>query len=144
AVVSFHFGLPEPALLARVKAAGAKVIGSATTVEEARWLEAHGADAVIAQGLEAGGHRGMFLTEDLDSQLGTFALLAQEVDAIALPVIAAGGIGDARGVAAACAGGAAGVQVGTAWLLCPESTTSELHRRALASEAAQHTVITNV
>jgi len=143
-VVSFHFGLPAPALLARVKGWGAKVLSSATTVEEALWLQAHGADAIIAQGLEAGGHRGMFLSEDLSTQVGTFALLPQVVRAVSVPVIAAGGIADAQGVAAAMALGAAGVQVGTAYLCCPEATTSALHRAALQSEAARHTALTNV
>lgn len=136
AVVSFHFGLPAPALLARVKSWGAKVLSSATTVAEARWLAANGADAVIAQGLEAGGHRGMFLSPALTTQIGTFALLPQIVRAVKVPVIAAGGIADARGVAAALALGAAGVQVGTAYLLCPEATTSTVHRAALKREAA--------
>jgi len=144
AVVSFHFGLPPPELLARVKAWGARVLSSATTVDEARWLEAHGADAVIAQGLEAGGHRGMFLSEDLTTQLGTFALLPQVVRAVKVPVVAAGGISDAAGVRAAMALGAAGVQVGTAYLLCPEATTSAVHRVALASPAARHTALTNL
>ena len=144
AVVSFHFGLPAPELLARVKALGAKVLSSATTVEEARWLEARGVDAVIAQGAEAGGHRGMFLTEDLASQLGTFALLPQVVAAVKVPVIAAGGIADAKGVAAALALGAAAAQIGTGYLLCPEATTSAVHRAALKSEAARHTALTNV
>jgi nitronate monooxygenase len=143
-VVSFHFGLPSPDLLARVKAWGAKVLGSATTVDEALWLEAHGADAVIAQGAEAGGHRGMFLTEDLSTQVGTFALVPQLVRALKLPVIAAGGIADAQGVKAALALGAIAAQVGTAYLLCPEATTSALHRAALKSEAARHTAVTNV
>lgn len=143
-VVSFHFGLPSPALLERVKAWGATVLSSATTVEEALWLEANGADAVIAQGLEAGGHRGMFLTEDLTTQVGTLALLPQVKAAVTLPVIAAGGIADARGVAAALALGADAVQVGTAFLCCPEATTSSLHRRALQREAARHTALTNL
>ena len=144
AVVSFHFGLPPPALLARLRGWGAKVIASATTVAEARWLEAQGVDAVIAQGLEAGGHRGMFLGDDLTTQLGTFALLPQVVAAVRVPVIAAGGITDAAGVAAARALGAAGVQVGTAYLLCPEATTSAPHRAALKSPAAEHTALTNL
>jgi nitronate monooxygenase len=144
AVVSFHFGLPPADLLARVKASGAKILSSATTVEEARWLEARGVDAVIAQGLEAGGHRGIFLTQDLSTQLGTFALLPQVVKNVKLPVIAAGGIADARCVAAALALGAAGVQIGTAYLLCPEATTSAVHRAALKSEAARHTALTNL
>jgi len=143
-VVSFHFGLPEASLVARLKSWGAKVIGSATTVEEAVWLEAHGADAVIAQGLEAGGHRGIFLTDDLTTQLGTFSLVPQVVRRVKVPVIAAGGIVDAKGVAAAFALGACGVQAGTAYLLCPEATTSAVHRAALKSDAARHTALTNV
>ncbi len=143
-VVSFHFGLPAAGLVARVKAWGAKVLSTATTVEEACWLEANGADAIIAQGLEAGGHRGNFLSDDQSRQMGTLALVPQVVRAVRVPVIAAGGIADAQGVAAALALGAAGVQVGTAWLLCPEATTSALHRVALASEAARHTVVTNL
>ena len=143
-VVSFHFGLPAPALVARVKRWGARVLSSATTVDEARWLVQHGADAVIAQGLEAGGHRGLFLTDDLSTQMGTFALLPQIVRAVDVPVIAAGGIADAAGVAAAMALGAAGVQVGTAFLLCAEATTSPIHRTALQSDAARHTALTNV
>lgn len=144
ALVSFHFGLPAPALLQQVKATGAKVLSSATTVAEARWLAANGADAVIAQGLEAGGHRGMFLHDDLDDQLGSFALLPQIVQALDIPVIAAGGIADAAGVAAAMRLGAAGVQVGTAYLLCPEADTSALHRAALCSPAAAHTALTTL
>ncbi len=144
AVVSFHFGLPAAELVQRVKGWGAKVLSSATTVEEALWLEAHGADAIIAQGLEAGGHRGMFLTDDLTTQMGTFALLPQIVRAVSVPVIAAGGIANAAGVAAAMALGAAGVQVGTAYLLCAEATTSPIHRVALQSDAARHTALTNV
>ena len=144
AVVSFHFGLPSPDLLARVRSWGAKVLSSATTVDEARWLEAHGVDAVIAQGLEAGGHRGIFLSEDLATQVGTFGLVPQIVRAVNVPVIAAGGIADAKGVAAAIALGAAGVQVGTAYLLCTEATTSAVHRAALKSDAARVTALTNL
>jgi nitronate monooxygenase len=144
AVVSFHFGLPGEDLLARVRALGARIISSATTVAEARWLEAHGVDAIVAQGLEAGGHRGMFLSEDPTTQLGTFALLPQVVRAVRVPVVAAGGIADARGVAAAMALGAAGVQVGTAFLLCPEATPNAIYRAALKGEAATHTALTNV
>jgi nitronate monooxygenase len=144
AVVSFHFGLPAAALLERVRACGAKILASATTVDEALWLEAHGVDAVIAQGAEAGGHRGNFLTEDLTSQPGTFALVPQVVRAVKVPVIAAGGIADANGVAAAIKLGAAAVQVGTAYLLCPETTTSAVHRAALKSEAARNTALTNI
>jgi len=144
AVVSFHFGLPPEGLLERVRSLGARILSSATTVEEALWLEARGVDAVIAQGIEAGGHRGSFLARGLHAELGTFALLPQIVDAVKVPVIAAGGIADARGIAAAMALGAAGVQVGTAYLLCPEATTSAVHRRALTSDAARVTAITNV
>ncbi|MEA2700887.1 MAG: nitronate monooxygenase [Myxococcales bacterium] len=144
AVVSFHFGLPTEALLARVRGWGAKVLSSATTVAEALWLEAHGVDAVIAQGIEAGGHRGNFLSEDLAAQVGTFSLVPQIVDAVKIPVIAAGGIADARGVAAALALGASGVQIGTAYLLCPEATTSQVHRAALKSDAARVTALTNL
>ena len=143
AVVSFHFGLPAPDLVARVKSWGSKVLASATTVAEALWLESRGADAIIAQGAEAGGHRGIFLTDDLTTQSGTFALLPQIVAAVRLPVIAAGGIADAHGVAAAAALGAAGVQLGTAYLLCPESKTSAVHRTALKSKNA-HTALTNL
>ena len=144
AVVSFHFGLPSADLLARVRTWGSTILCSATTVDEARWLEAQGIDAIIAQGLEAGGHRGMFLTEDLTSQVGTFALLPQIVRTVQIPVIAAGGIADANGVVAAMALGASGVQIGTAYLLCPEATTSAVHRTALKSEAARHTALTNL
>lgn len=143
-VVSFHFGLPAPDLLARVKGWGSKVLSSATTVEEARWLEAHGVDAIIAQGAEAGGHRGMFLTDDVTTQVGTLSLVPQIIQAVQVPVIAAGGIADARGVAAALALGAVAAQVGTAYLLCPEANTSPVHRAALASEAARHTALTNL
>jgi nitronate monooxygenase len=143
-VVSFHFGLPPPALLARVKACGAKVLSSATTVAEGRWLQAHGADAVIAQGLEAGGHRGMFLTDDLHTQIGTLALVPQLVAALQVPVIAAGGIADAAGVAAAMALGAAGVQVGTSFMLCTEAGTSALHRTALQAGDEHPTALTNL
>lgn len=143
-VVSFHFGLPAPDLLDRVRRTGARVLASATTVEEARWLEARGVDAIIAQGLEAGGHRGMFLTAALSTQVATLALVPQVVDAVRVPVIAAGGIADARGVAAALALGAAGVQVGTAYLLCPEATTSPVHRAALVGAGARHTVLTTL
>lgn len=144
AVVSFHYGLPSADLLARVRRLGAKVLSSATTLEEARWLEDHGADAIIAQGLEAGGHRGSFLSADMRTQVGTFALVPQVVRAVKVPVIAAGGIADAAGVAAAMALGAGGVQVGTTYLLCPEASTSAVHRSALKSEAARNTVLTNL
>ena len=143
-VVSFHFGLPAPELLARVRACNPRVLCTATTVAEARWLAAQGVDAIIAQGLEAGGHRGNFLSDDMSTQVGTLALLPQIVREVNIPVIAAGGIADAQGVAAAMALGAAGVQVGTAYLLCPEASTSALHRAALKSEAIRHTALTNL
>jgi nitronate monooxygenase len=162
-VVSFHFGLPCADLLQRIKSWGATVLASATTVAEAQWLAAHGADAIIAQGIEAGGHRGMFLqtnihgeyaglsspwpadwSTELLTQQGTFTLLPQIVAAVSCPVIAAGGIADAAGVQAALALGAAGVQVGTAYLLCPEATTSAVHRAALQNTATQHTALTTL
>ena len=143
AVVSFHFGLPHASLLERVRKAGAKILSSATTVAEARWLEEQGCDAIIAQALEAGGHRGLFLTDDLSTQLPLFALLPLIVDAVKVPVIAAGGIMDGRGAAAALALGAAGVQLGTAYLFCPEATISGAYRQALRNRDA-HTVVTNV
>jgi len=143
-VVSFHFGLPDPALLRRVKAAGCIVISSATIVREAIWLEENGADAIIAQGAEAGGHRGMFLTENIAEQPGTFALVPQVVDAVKVPVIAAGGIADGRGIAAAFALGAAGVQIGSAYLRCPESRVIAPARVALGQARDDSTVITNV
>jgi nitronate monooxygenase len=147
-VVSFHFGLPAQPLLARIKAAGCKVISSATTVDEARWLEDHGADAIIAQGYEAGGHRGMFLDRDqiraLALQLGTFGLVPQVADAVSVPVIAAGGIADGRGIGAALALGASATAIGTAFLLCPEAGTPPLHREALRHASELGTVVTNV
>jgi nitronate monooxygenase len=143
-IVSFHFGLPDQALVRRVKAAGCTVMSSATIVREAIWLEEHGADAIIAQGAEAGGHRGMFLTDNIAEQPGTFALVPQVVDAVKVPVIAAGGIADGRGIAAAFALGAAGVQIGTAYLRCPESKVVAPARAALAQARDDSTVITNV
>lgn len=143
-VVSFHFGLPDEELLLRLKSFGAKIMSSATTVEEALWLEEYGADVIIAQGLEAGGHRGMFLSHDLNSQVGTFALLPQIVRAVNLPVVAAGGITNADSVVAAMELGAAGVQVGTTYLLCHEARTSPVHRAVLQSERARHTALTNI
>ena len=144
AVVSFHFGLPAAELLSRVKAAGALILASATTVAEARWLEQHGASAVIAQGREAGGHRGMFLSDDVDAQPGLISLVPQVRDAVRLPVVAAGGIGDGRGIAAAFALGADAVQIGTVYLRTPEATISSLHRAALATARDDATRLTNV
>ncbi len=143
-VVSFHFGLPDDALLGRVREAGCLVVSSATNAKEARWLERRGVDAVIAQGVEAGGHRGMFLSEAIESQVGSFALIPQVADAVKVPVIAGGAIADARGIAAAFALGAAGVQIGTSYLHCPESKISALHRKALAEATDDGTVLTNV
>jgi nitronate monooxygenase len=143
-IVSFHFGLPEEGLLKRVKAAGCVVLCSATTVAEARWLETRGVDAIVAQGYEAGGHRGMFLSDDLAAQVGTFALVPQVVDAVKVPVIAAGGITDARGIAAAFALGAAAVQIGTAFLFTPEAKISAPHRNALREACDNGTAVTNL
>ena len=143
-VVSFHFGLPEQSLLERVKATGAKVLSSATTVEEAVWLEQHGCDAIIAMGIEAGGHRGLFLSDDLNTQIGLFALVPQIVDAVSVPVIAAGGIGDARGIVAAFALGACAVQIGTAYLFTPEANVTPSHHHALRHAQASETALTNL
>lgn len=143
-IVSFHFGLPAEPLLARVRATGAKILSSATTVAEARWLDAKGVHAIIAMGYEAGGHRGMFLTADLSTQASTFALVPQVVDAVSVPVIAAGGIADSRGVKAAFALGAAAAQVGTAYLLTPEAKITGFHRQALKTAADDSTAVTNL
>lgn len=143
-VVSFHFGLPAAPLVERVRRSGAVVLSSATTVAEARWLAERGVDAVIAQGVEAGGHRGVFLDDDITRQVGTMALVPQVADAVDVPVIAAGGIADRRGVAAALALGAEAVQVGTAFLRTPEATTSAVLRRALAGATDDSTVLTDV
>jgi nitronate monooxygenase len=143
-VVSFHFGLPAPELLARIRKTGTKILASATTVDEARWLETAGCDAIIAQGYEAGGHRGMFLAHDVSTQIGTMALVPQIVDAVKVPVIAAGGIADARGIVAAFALGASAVQIGTAYLRCPEARISSLYRQTLAHAKGDQTALTNV
>ncbi len=143
-VVGFHFGLPPAELLDRLKRVGVKILSTATTVREAQWLEAHGCDAIIAQGLEAGGHRGMFLEANAANQVGLFALLPQVVDAVRVPVIATGGIADARGIVAAFALGASGVQLGTAYLPCPEANVSPVYRRSLEQLADNGTVLTNM
>jgi nitronate monooxygenase len=140
-VVSFHFGLPDQPLLERVKAMGAIVIGNATSVEEARWLDQRGLDAIIAQGFEAGGHTGRFIGSDSAEAIGLFALLPQVADAVSVPVIAAGGIGDGRGIAAAFALGASAVQLGTAYLHSPEARISDVHRERLHEG---RTVFTNL
>lgn len=144
-IVSFHFGLPEEDLLARVRRAGCRVLATATTVAEARWLAERGVDAILAQGFEAGGHAGRFLEESRpEEQMGLFALLPQIVDATDLPVVAAGAIADGRGIAAAFTLGAAAVQIGTAFLLSPESLIGGAHRTALHEEAAEHGAFTNL
>lgn len=143
-IVSFHFGLPARSLLGRVRKTRAKILSSATTVQEALWLEENGCDAIIAQGIEAGGHRGMFLSGDIATQAGTMALVPQIVDAVKVPVVAAGGIADARGIAAAFALGASAVQIGTAYLFCPEANLAPVYRQALRTARDDQTVITNV
>ena len=143
-VVSFHFGLPDASLLERVRHTGARILSSATSVEEAAFLARHKVDAIIAQGAEAGGHQGMFLSSDAAARIGTLALVPQVVDAVDCPVVAAGGIADGRGIAAALALGAAGVQIGTAYLRTPEARISSLHRDALAAARAEDSVLTNV
>ncbi len=143
-VVSFHFGLPDDNLLAQIKNSGAKVLCTATTITEAKWLQAKKVDAIIAQGLEAGGHRGMFLSHDISAQLGTFSLVPQLAQACDVPIIAAGGISDASTVEAAFALGADAVQVGTAFLLADEAKTTSAHKAALQSQRAEHTALTNV
>jgi nitronate monooxygenase len=143
-VVSFHFGLPEETLVERVKSIGCRIISSATTVSEARWLEERGCDAIVAQGYEAGGHRGIFLETEIATQIGTMALVPQIVDAVKVPVIAAGGIADARGIAAALILGASGVQLGTAYLFCPEAKISPVHRERLRTARDNETALTNV
>jgi nitronate monooxygenase len=142
-IVSFHFGLPPKPLLARVKATGGKIVSSATSLREALWLAERGVDAIVAQGSEAGGHRGMFLETDVTTQVGTFALVRAISNSVQVPVIAAGGIADGRAIAAAFALGASAVQIGTAYLTCHESTISPLHRQALA-DSGRETAITNV
>lgn len=143
-IISFHFGLPNKELMARIKGWGTKIISTATTLKEALWLEAQGVDAIIAQGLEAGGHRGMFLSADITTQVGLAALVPQIVSQVKVPVIAAGGIADAKGVQAALLLGATAVQVGTAYLLCNEANTTRLHRAALKSTQAEHTALTTI
>jgi nitronate monooxygenase len=143
-VISFHFGLPEADVVQALKAAGIFIISSATTVAEAKTLEARGVDAVIAQGLEAGGHRGTFSGTEISMQPGLFALLPQVVDAVSVPVIAAGGIADGRGIAATFVLGASAVQMGTAFLRCEEATVSDAYRERLGSATETATVVTPV
>ena len=144
AVVSFHFGLPTPELMSQVKAWGATVMSTATTLQEALWLEQNGADVIIAQGLEAGGHRGLFLTDDLSTQVDLRTLLRQIIGAVHCPVVAAGGIASAQHVQEVLALGAAAAQVGSAYLWCTEATTSAVHRAALQSPESQHTALTHL
>jgi len=143
-LVSFHFGLPDEDLLGRVRSAGCRILGNATTVEEARLLAGRGVDAIIAQGWEAGGHAGRFLEHRPEEHMGLFALLPQIVDSTGLPIIAAGGIADARGIAAALMLGATAVQIGTAYLRSPESLIGPAHRAALDSAEAERTIFTNL
>jgi nitronate monooxygenase len=143
-VVSFHFGLPEDVLLAPLRSWGARIVATATTLAEAQWLVSRGVDAIVAQGIEAGGHRGMFLTDDLSSQIATIDLVHELVRHVDVPVIAAGGIMDAAGTRRALAAGAVAVQVGTAYLLCDEAATSPVHRAAIASPDARHTELTRL
>jgi nitronate monooxygenase len=142
--ISFHFGLPDKDLLQRVKSWGTKVVSSATTVEEAIWLESKSVDGIIAQGLEAGGHRGMFMTDKISTQMGLVSLVSQVAKRVNVPVIAAGGIGDNNAVSACLQLGACAVQVGTSYLLCTEAETSEIHKRVLKSEKSSHTALTNI
>lgn len=143
-VVSFHFGLPDATVVRTLKDAGAFIISSATTVAEARALEAGGCDAIIAQGTESGGHRATFTGVDITMQPGLFALLPQIVDAVRVPVIAAGGVADGRTAAAAFMLGASAVQIGTAFLRCEEADVRDAHRAALARADDSCTIVTDV
>lgn len=142
-VMSFHFGLPERSLLDRVKGWGSTILSSATTLQEAMWLEQQGVDAVIAQGIEAGGHRGIFLSNDLSSQVSTALLLEQCVSKLSIPVIAAGGISSPDAISDCFKCGASAVQLGTVFLLCDESKATPVHRNALKAEEA-FTAVTNL
>lgn len=139
-VVSFHFGLPDAALVQQIKDAGCKILSSATSVAEAIWLEQHGADAIIAQGYEAGGHNGWFLPRGGADVAGTMALVPRVVDAVSVPVIAAGGIADGRGIAAAFMLGASGVQIGTAFLATPECRAHDVHKDAVIRATGDDTL----
>jgi nitronate monooxygenase len=143
-LVSFHFGLPRDEIVQAIKSAGIFIISSATTVAEARTLEERGVDAIIAQGAEAGGHRGTFSGVPISMQSGLFALLPQVVDAVSVPVIAAGGVADGRQVAAAFMLGARAVQLGTAFLRCEEANAKDAHRAALREASDAATVVTDM
>lgn len=143
-VASFHFGLPDPDVVRTLKAADIFIMSSATTVAEARLLERSGADAIIAQGIEAGGHRATFTDVDIGMQPGLFSLLPQIVDAVNIPVVAAGGVADGRTAAAAIMLGASAVQLGTAFLRCEEAEVRDAHRAALAATDDAGTVVTDV
>ena len=141
-VISFHFGLPAQEIVDKLKGVGCRLLACATTVEEARVLEDRGAAAIIAQGYEAGGHRGTFISSYEAGNTGTLALVPMVVDAVTVPVIAAGGIVDGRGIAAALMLGASGVQLGTAFLTCPEAATTTVHRNALTQRKGLMTALT--
>lgn len=143
AVVSFHFGVPDSGAVSALKAAGIVLVSTATTVAEARAVQAAGLDAVIAQGWEAGGHRGPHQPTEPSAGVGSLALIPQIADAVHIPVIAAGGIADGRGIAAALALGAAGVQMGTAFLSCPEAGTDPTRRALLSRATESDTIITD-
>lgn len=143
-IVSFHFGVPSERTLDALHAARICVLASATNVDEARALDSAGVDAIVAQGAEAGGHRGSFDPESNPGDIGTLALVPQVVDAVSVPVIAAGGIADGRGIAAALLLGAQAAQIGTAFLACPEAEVEPLYRRTLLEPRAAHTRVTRL
>jgi nitronate monooxygenase len=143
-VVSFHFGLPAPEVIDALKSAGVFIVSSATTVAEARLLEERGVDAIIAQGSEAGGHRATFTGVDIGMQPGLFSLLPQIVDAVRVPVIAAGGVAEGRTAAAAFILGASAVQVGTAFLRCEEADVRAAHRAAIEEADDAGTIVTDM
>ena len=142
-IISFHFGLPSPELIERIKSWGTVILSSATTIEEGIWLEKHGADIIIAQGVEAGGHRAMFLTTDIKSQMPVVELVNALKSHVSVPIVAAGGIGSKQDIRKLVELGSCGVQLGTAFLLCDEAKTSEVHKAAIKSHN-QITAITNV
>lgn len=139
-VASFHFGLPDATLINQLKAEGIKILSSATSVKEALWLEENGADAIIAQGFEAGGHSGWFLPRNGADLTGTMALVPRVVDAVSVPVIAAGGIADGRGIAASLMLSAEGVQIGTAFVTTQESCANAVHKNSLLDASGDDTM----